>query len=78
MPRAQIVLDEATATRLRIMSERGKVSMSEVVRRALGFYFDRQAPDLSWIGSLAPRKQVSHELDDIRASVAAARRAAKP
>lgn len=75
MLRAQIVLDEATATRLRVMSQKGNVSMSEVVRRALGFYFDRQAPDTSWIGSLSPKRPVSHGLDDIRASVAAARKA---
>ncbi len=75
MLRAQIVLDEATATRLRLMSEKSNVSMSEVVRRALGHYFDRQSPDTSWIGSLSPKRPISHELEDIRASVAAARKA---
>ena len=78
MQRAQIVLDDETATRLKTMSERGNVSMSELVRRALGYYFDRQTPDTSWIGALAPEKVISHELSDIRASVAAARKSAKP
>lgn len=52
--------------------------MSEVVRRALGLYFDRQAPDTSWIGALVAQKKVSHELTDIRKSVAAARKSATP
>jgi len=78
MQRAQIVLDDETATRLKLVSARVNVSMSEVVRRALGLYFDRQAPDTSWIGALVAQKKVSHELTDIRKSVAAARKSATP
>jgi hypothetical protein len=74
MVRAQIVLDEPTADRLRVVSERSHASMSEIVRQALVFYFEHREPDLSWIGSLTPKKRVSHELSDIRASVAAGRR----
>ena len=48
--------------------------MSEIVRQALVFYFEHREPDTSWIGSLRPKKHVSHELADIRASVAAGRK----
>ncbi|MDX2055366.1 MAG: ribbon-helix-helix protein, CopG family [Polyangiaceae bacterium] len=74
MVRAQIVLDESTAEQLKIASERGQASMSEIVRQALAFYFEHRKPDTSWIGSLAPRKHVSHDLADIRASVEKARK----
>lgn len=74
MVRSQIVLDEPTADRLRIVSERSHASMSEVVRQALVFYFEHREPDTSWIGALRPAKRVSHDLTDIRASVAAGRR----
>lgn len=74
MVRSQIVLDEPTAERLRAVSERSGASMSEVVREALAFYFAQREPDTAWIGSLRPHTAVSHDLDDIRASVAAARR----
>jgi Arc/MetJ-type ribon-helix-helix transcriptional regulator len=74
MVRAQIVLDEPTADRLRVVSERSHASMSEVVRQALVFYFEHRKPDTAWIGSLKPKRKVSHDLDDIRGSVAAGRR----
>lgn len=74
MIRAQIVLDEPTVHRLRVVSEQSHASMSEIVRQALVFYFDHREPDTSWIGSLRPKKHVSHELTDIRASVAAGRK----
>lgn len=81
MVRAQIVLDEATAQKLRAVSEGSHVSMSEIVRAALVFYFQHREPDTSWFGSLhpskvrprkgAPTKPVSHDWDDIQRSVAA-------
>ncbi len=74
MIRAQIVLDEPTANRLRVVSEHSHASMSEIVREALVFYFEHREPDTSWVGSLRPKKGVSHDLDDIRASVAAGRK----
>jgi Arc/MetJ-type ribon-helix-helix transcriptional regulator len=74
MIRAQIVLDEPTADRLRVVSKHSHASMSEIVRQALVFYFEHREPDTSWVGSLRPKKRVSHELDDIRASVAAGRK----
>jgi Arc/MetJ-type ribon-helix-helix transcriptional regulator len=74
MIRAQIVLDESTADRLRAVSEHRHASMSEVVREALVLYFAGTAPDTSWIGSLKPRKDVGHDWKDIQASVAAGRR----
>jgi hypothetical protein len=73
MIRAQIVLDEPTADRLRIVSEHSHASMSEIVRQALVFYFDHREPDTSWIGSLRPKKRVSHDWSDIRASIEAGR-----
>ena len=74
MIRAQIVLDEPTADRLRVVSEHSHASMSEIVRKALVFYFEHREPDTAWIGSLRPAKRISHDLDDIRASVAAGRK----
>jgi Arc/MetJ-type ribon-helix-helix transcriptional regulator len=74
MIRSQIVLDEPTADRLRVVSQQSHASMSEIVRQALVFYFEHREPDTSWIGSLRPKKHVSHELADIRASVAAGRK----
>jgi Ribbon-helix-helix protein, copG family len=78
MIRAQIVLDEPTADRLRVVSENSNASMSEIVRQALMFYFEHREPDASWIGSLRsktqPKMPVSHDLADIRASVAAGRK----
>jgi hypothetical protein len=74
MVRAQIVLDEPTANRLRSVSEQSHASMSEIVRLALVFYFENREPDASWIGSLRPKKHFCHDLDDIRASVAAGRK----
>ena len=74
MVRAQIVLDEPTADRLRAVSEHSHSSMSEIVRQALVFYFEHREPDVSWIGSLKPRRGISHALDDLRTSVAAGRR----
>jgi hypothetical protein len=71
MIRSQIVLDEPTADRLRIVSERSHLSMSEIVRQALVFYFEHRDPDTSWIGSLRPKKRVSHDWSDIQASVEA-------
>ncbi len=72
--RAQIVLDEQTADRLRAVSERSRASMSEIVRKALVFWLDRQEPDTEWIGSLKPKRGVTHDLAAIRASVAAGRK----
>ena len=77
MQRAQIVLDESTASRLRGVAEQSHLSMSDIVRRALTLYFDRQEPDTSWIGSLVPPPGVSHDLRDIRASVEKARKRRK-
>jgi hypothetical protein len=74
MIRAQIVLDEPTADRLRIVSEHSHSSMSEIVRQALVFYFEHRDPDTSWIGSLHPKKRVGHNWADIQASVAAGRK----
>ena len=74
MIRSQIVLDEPTADRLRVVSQQSHASMSEIVRQALVFYFEHREPDTSWIGSLRPKNHVSHELADIRASVAAGRK----
>jgi len=74
MVRAQIVLDEPTADRLRIASEQSHASMSEIVRQALVFYFEHREPDVSWIGSLKPQRRVSHDLDAIRNSVGAGRK----
>ena len=74
MIRSQIVLDEPTADRLRVVSQQSHASMTEIVRQALVFYFEHREPDTSWIGSLRPKKHVSHELADIRASVAAGRK----
>ena len=82
MIRAQIVLDEPIADQLRAVSEHSHASMSEIVRQALVFYFEHREPDTSWIGSLRPKlrsknqddKQISHDLNDIRASVAMARK----
>jgi hypothetical protein len=48
--------------------------MSEIVRKALVVYFEQREPDLGWIGSLKPAKRKSHDLADIRASVAAGHR----
>jgi hypothetical protein len=81
MVRAQIVLDEATAQKLHVVSERSHMSMSEIVRQALAFYFQHREPDTSWIGSLRPRKgrRISHDWQDIQQSVAAGRaRDSKP
>jgi Arc/MetJ-type ribon-helix-helix transcriptional regulator len=74
MIRAQIVLDEPTAERLRAAAAQSGSSMSEIVRRALDSWFEHREPDSGWIGSLQPKRVVSHDLDDIRASVAAARK----
>jgi len=74
MVRAQILLDEPTADRLRVVAAHSGASMSEVVRQALVFYFDHREPDTSWIGSLKPKRQVSHDLAAIRASVVSGRR----
>jgi hypothetical protein len=81
MVRAQIVLDEATAQKLHVVSERSRKSMSEIVRQALVFYFQHREPDVSWFGSLHPSKvgptkgertkPISHDWEDIRRSVAA-------
>jgi hypothetical protein len=73
MVRAQIVLDEATAQKLHVVSERSRKSMSEIVRQALVFYFQHREPDTSWFGSLRPAKgkRISHDWEDIRKSVAA-------
>ena len=74
MIRAQIVLDEPVADQLRTVSSRTGASMSEIVRKALVVYFEQREPDLGWIGSLKPAKRKSHDLADIRASVAAGHR----
>jgi Arc/MetJ-type ribon-helix-helix transcriptional regulator len=74
MIRSQIVLDEPTAHQLRRISEHTHSSMSDIVRQALAFYFQHREPDTAWIGSLRPTKRISHDLDDIRASVAAGHR----
>lgn len=74
MVRAQIVLDEPTADRLRIASEQSHASMSEIVRQALVLYFEHREPDVSWIGSLKSKLRVSHDLTTIRNSVAAGRK----
>ena len=74
MVRAQIVLDERTAERLRAVSERTDESMSEIVRRALVFWFEHEDPDVTWVGSLKAKRKVSHDLDAIRVSVAAGRK----
>jgi Ribbon-helix-helix protein, copG family len=71
MVRAQIVLDEAVAEQLRTASAQSGASMSEIVRQALAVHFKQRQPDLGWIGSLKPAKHKSHDLADIRASVAA-------
>ena len=69
-----IVLDESIADRLRIICKRRSVSRSQIVNQALAFYFDHQLSDTSWIGSLHPRKRISHNLREIRTSVATRRR----
>lgn len=74
MIRAQIVLDEETAERLRAVSDRTEASMSEIVRKALVFWLDQREPDLAWIGSLKPKRKRSHDLEAIRASVVAGRK----
>lgn len=74
MIRAQIVLDELVADRLRVVSAQTGESMSEIVRQALSAYFEQRTPDTGWIGALRTDRTVSHDLDDIRASVAAGRR----
>ena len=74
MVRAQIVLDEPTAERLRAVSVRSKSSMSEVVRRALVFWFENREPDTAWVGSLKPKRKVSHRLSDIRKSIETGRK----
>jgi hypothetical protein len=74
MIRAQIVLDEPVADQLRTVSSQTGSSMSEIVRRALVVYFEQREPDLGWIGSLKPGKRKSHDLADIRASVALGRK----
>lgn len=74
MIRAQIVLDEPVADQLRTVSSQTGSSMSEIVRRALVVYFEQREPELSWIGSLKPAKRKSHDLADIRASVALGRK----
>ena len=48
--------------------------MSEVVRRALVFWFENREPDTAWVGSLGPRRKLSHRLSDIRKSVVAGRK----
>ncbi len=74
MVRAQIVLDELTIDRLRAASAASETSMSQIVRQALDLYFENRVPDTSWIGSLRPKRKISHALKDIKASVEAARR----
>ncbi len=74
MVRAQIVLDEPTAEQLRAVSVRSKSSMSEVVRRALVFWFENREPDTTWVGSLKPKRKFSHRLSDIHKSIAAGRK----
>ena len=74
MVRAQIVLDEPTADRLRAVSTQSDESMSEIVRRALVFWFEHREPDTTWVGSLKPARPVSHDLGEIRASVGAGRK----
>ena len=74
MVRAQIVLDEPTAEQLRALSVRSNSSMSDLVRQALVFWFENRVPDTAWVGSLRPKRKVSHRLDDIRKSVAAGRK----
>ncbi len=78
MIRAQLILDEPLADQLRAVSTRSGASMSEIVREALVAYFHAQEPDLTWVGSLSARATASHDLDDIRTSVAAGRRAENP
>jgi len=78
MIRAQVVLDEPLADQLRAVSTRSGASMSEIVRASLVAYFHAQEPDLTWVGSLSSHAAASHDVDDIRASVAAGRRAEKP
>ncbi len=72
--RAQIVLDETTIERLRAASAANETSMSQIVRQALDLYFENREPDTSWIGSLKPKRKVSHALKDIRSSLETARR----
>lgn len=74
MIRAQIILDEPVADQLRAISSQSRASMSEIVRQALVAYFGQRDLDLSWIGSLKPKRRKSHSFADIRASVEAARK----
>ena len=60
--------------RLRAASTASETSMSEIVRQALDLYFENRVPDTSWIGSLKPKRKISHDIKDIRRSVEAARR----
>jgi Arc/MetJ-type ribon-helix-helix transcriptional regulator len=79
MVRSQILLDEPTADRLRRASAARGASRSEIVREALQHFFDSASPDLSWIGSLKPRRSASHEWASIQRSIAQGhRRAGKP
>jgi hypothetical protein len=48
--------------------------MSEIVRRALVFYFERRESNTAWIGSLKPQSLVGHASRKIRSGVAAGRR----
>jgi hypothetical protein len=79
MVRSQILLDESTADRLQRASAARGASKSEIVREALHQFFDGASPDLSWIGSLKPRRRASHEWASIQRSVAQGQgRAGKP
>ncbi len=79
MVRSQILLDESTADRLERASAARGASKSEIVREALRQFFDGASPDVSWIGSLRPKRRVKHDWASIQRSVAEGRRrASKP
>ncbi len=68
MVRSQIVLDDELALRTRAHAERTGDSVSSIVRKALHAYLRSEEPDVSWIGTLRPAKDVCHALSDVRAS----------
>ena len=74
MVRSQILIDEPTAERLERASIARGASKSEIVREALQRFLGGAAPDVSWIGSLKPRRRFKHDWSSIQRSVATGRR----
>jgi plasmid stability protein len=81
MVRAQVVLDDAIAARLRAHAAATGTSMSAIVRDALTAYLGKQdrEPDTSFVGKLGTNGSGAHDVSDIRASARRGlRRAARP